>query len=238
MAATLHDYAHMAAAIYADAEAGMVQKLMDNGVTGWAVRYWQAGTPSNGFQGAILENEHEVVCVYKGSKGAPWSRSTTGFNDWCINDLQISLNMIPSQAHSAAEMVEVAERVLCGGRGNRRKPLSITGHSLGGGLAQMVGYLRQAPFVTFNAPGMKGNVESIPFVGKMAKGHANGFNMILWTDPVGNFGRHIGKTERFMTPGAFNPFGGGALSAHQMGSVLLALRNKRKWAEKHLSQLL
>ena len=67
---------------------------------------------------------------------------------------------------------------------------------------------------------------------------ANGFNMILWTDQVGNFGRHVGKTERFMTPGAFNPFGGGAAAAHQMGSVILALQNKQKWAQKLLHQLI
>ncbi len=231
--ATLMDYAYMASAIYSLEESDMLKKMSEN-CPGWAVRFWQAGTAGNGFQGAILDNDKEVVCVYKGSQ----TKGPTIKNDWLVNDVQIALNMIPSQANSAAEMVEVAERVLCGGSGNRRRPLSIVGHSLGGGLAQLIGYLRCVPFVTFNAPGMKGNVEYIPFTGIKPKGEANGFNMILWTDPVGNFGRHIGKTERFMTPSAFNPFGGGAASAHQMGSVILALKNKQKWAEKMLHQLI
>jgi hypothetical protein len=48
--------------------------------------------------------------------------------------------------------------------------------------------------------------------------------MILWIDPIGNYGRHIGRTERFLTPGALNPLGGEAVIAHVMGNVIEALR--------------
>jgi hypothetical protein len=225
--ATLLEYAHIAAAVYKD-EKEMMERLVVQGQAGWSVRFWQAGTASNGFQGTILENDKEVICAYKGSKFG-----VTGKQDWLVNDVQIALNLVPSQSHSAAEMVEVAEHYICGGSGARRKPLSIVGHSLGGGLAQLVGYLRGVPFVTFNAPGMKGNIELIPglsFTKAKAGGKVNGFNMILLTDPVGNFGRHLGKTERFLNRGSG--------VAHVMKSVLETLEPNPKWAGKLLHELL
>jgi hypothetical protein len=223
----------MAGAIYEDEEDNMIQGLVDGGCSDYAVRYWQARTSSNGFQGAILENDQEVVCAFKGSKGGK-----SFVQDWLINDMQIAINLVPSQSLSAAEMVAAAETI-CGGSANRSKPLSLVGHSLGGGLAQLVGYLRGAPFVTFNAPGMLGNIELVPFLYRGTKpgGPVQGFNMILWTDPIGNYGRHIGKTERFMTPGAFNPFGGAAVIAHQMGNVMAVLDRKPDWAWKALDEL-
>jgi hypothetical protein len=225
--ATLLEYAQIAAAVYKD-EKEMMQKLVEAG-HGWTVRFWQAGTAANGYQGAILENDQEVICAYKGSK-----MGVTAKSDWLINDVQIGLNMIPSQSHSAAEMVEVAERYICGSGGGRTKPLSIVGHSLGGGLAQFVGYLRGVPFVTFNAPGMKGNLELIPLLGFTrvkagGTGKVNGFNMILATDPVGNFGRHVSKTERFINHGKG--------IAHKMEAVLGTLLKKPAWCKKLLHEL-
>ncbi len=219
--ATLLEYACIAAAVYKD-ENTMQAQLQADGFPNWVVRFWQAGTASNGFQGAILENNHEVICAYKGSK-----TGVTGKQDWLVNDVQIGLNMIPSQTSSAAEMVEVAEAFICGGRGSRTKPLSIVGHSLGGALAQAVGYIRGTPFITFNAPGMKGNLS-----GKYHKaqgGPVAGFNMILSTDPVGNFGRHLGKTERFIKRGPG--------IAHKMTAVLGTVRANQSWAAKMLHQL-
>ena len=223
--ATLLDYAQIAAAVYKD-EATMLQTLAAAGQANWAVRFWQAGTASNGFQGAILENDQEVICAYKGSK-----MGVTAKQDWLVNDVQIGLNMMPSQTHSAAEMVAVAQKYISG-PGN--KPISIVGHSLGGGLAQIVGYLRGVPFVTFNAPGCAGNIELIPGLAftkaKAGGGRVNGFNMILATDPVGNLGRHLGKTERFLNRGTG--------IAHKMEAVLGTLAVKHAWASKLLHQLL
>ena len=233
--ATLMEYAYLAAVSYDTDIQGVKDKLENNfNCTGWAVRFWQAGTSSNGFQGGIFENDKEVICAFKVSK-----TGTTFVSDWLVNDMQIALNLLPSQCNSAAEMVAAAETI-CGTQSNRTKPLSLVGHSLGGGLAQAIGYLRGVPFVTFNAPGMKGNIELIPFLytGVKPGGKVNGFNMILATDPIGNYGRHIGKTERFWTPKAFNPFVKGQAIAHVMGTVIAALEGKPAWAQKQLYQLL
>jgi hypothetical protein len=200
----------------------MRQKLDTGGCADWQVRFWQGGTDSSGFQGIIIENANEAVCVFKGSQ----MKGPTIKDDWLVNDVQIGLNRVPSQTASALAMVVAADEI--------KKPLSITGHSLGGGLAQLIGYLHGLPFVTFNAPGMKNNVPK----GFTAPGPARGFNMILWTDPVGNFGKHIGKTERFMSHWAGIPGAGGGLIAHQMGCVKRVLDNKTNWAKKTLAQLI
>jgi hypothetical protein len=228
---TLREYAHIAIASYkVDEEEDrqgpqvMERYLTENGLARFSLRFWQAGTSSNGFQGMILEDQNEVVCAFKGSK-----MKRTAKRDWLVNDVQISLNMIPSQSYSAAEMVEVAERCICGGRNSRVKPLSLVGHSLGGGLAQLVGYVRGVPFVSFNGPGMVGNIELVPFFG-VKKRKGTGFNMILWTDPIGNYGRHIGKTERFLNRGSG--------FAHKMGPVMDTLNANMKWANKTLDQLI
>ena len=217
-------YAQIAKAIYKD-ELEMQQHLVANGCPDWAVRFWQAGTQANGFQGAILENDQEVICAFKGSK-----TGVTFKQDWLVSDVQIALNMIPNQTTSALEMVDVAKRYLSG-----NKPISIVGHSLGGGLAQLVGFILGIPFVSFNGPGMLNNLQSLPFHRLMRQvgrntGTARGFNMILWTDPIGNFGAHIGKTERFLNRGPG--------IAHVMGAVLGTLQAKPKWANKTLQQLL
>ena len=222
--ANLLQYAQIAAAVY-KTEQEMMTALVTGGQAGWSVRFWQAGTASNGFQGAILENDQEVICAYKGSKFG-----VTGKQDWLVNDVQIAINAMPSQTHSAAEMVAVAQAYISG---PARKPISIVGHSLGGGLAQIVGYLRGVPFITFNAPGCKGNIELIPglsFTKPKAGGQkVNGFNMILGTDPVGNFGRHLGKTERFINRGKG--------VAHKMQAVLGTLAANQSWSAKLLHQL-
>ena len=226
--ATLFEYARIAIAVYKqddDGAAGkthlgsgdfMLANLLQSGAGEWACRFWQSGTASNGFQGAILENADEVVVAYKGSK-----TGITGKQDWLVSDLQIALGRIPNQAHSASEIVEVAQRCI------PNKPLSIVGHSLGGGLAQLIGYIRGVPFVTFNGPGMKSIAEKTSPPG----GPIRGFNMIMLSDPVGNFGRHIGKTERFRAKFFSKTF------AHLMTQCVGALERCPEWGNKTLDEL-
>ena len=67
-------------------------------------------------------------------------------------DVQIAFGSIPNQYYLAKE----AYKYLLGTGVERRMGIDyITGHSLGGGLAQMIGAEFQVPFVTFNAPGTK-----------------------------------------------------------------------------------
>ena len=64
----------------------------------------------------------------------------------------------------------------------------LTGHSLGGFLAQIVGTETGLTTFTFNAPGAQGYLPEL-------KNSKNVYNYIRESDLVGNFGQHIGKVE-------------------------------------------
>ncbi len=71
---------------------------------------------------------------------------------------------------------------------NKDESVAITGHSLGGFLAQVVGAKTGHTTITFNAPGAQGFFPEI-------KSSKNICNYIRKSDIVGNFGTHIGQTE-------------------------------------------
>jgi hypothetical protein len=241
MPATLLDYAYMAAACYAapghlfTGEQNVEDKFDSLRRDGnahheyWKVIYYQAGSPADGFQGAIFEGDDQVICAYKGSKGGFFDKKTTGYDDWCVNDVQIARNQIPKQAVNARKFAQQGKV-----HATNKKRLSLVGHSLGGALAQVVGVQESIPFVTFNAPGMATHLP-VRHPGKVP-----GFNMILWTDPVGNAGKHVGKTERFGMYVPFTPMstGGGGNFAHVMTSVIYTLKHSTNgWATKTLNEL-
>ena len=115
--------------------------------------------------------------------------------------------------------------------------VSLTGHSLGGGVAQVIGHWTGAPFVTFNAPGMwgdiqrskflatfpfdawrsiKGTFNRSPFAKQMASTGRNFRNVL---DPVSGYGMHYGPVTRFW-----------GLGDHAMDDVLERIR-KSRWAD-------
>ena len=137
-------YAEIAQAVYQKQPAPHPVGHM---IKGWQIKqeHWENGTEiGNGFQGGIYQNDAEVIVGFCGT--AIGTRST--FSDLSA-DARIALNILPNQCSSAYRMTERAKEIL-----NGRK-LSVTGHSLGGALAQVIGVWSGVPFVTFNAPPMK-----------------------------------------------------------------------------------
>jgi len=139
--ATLGEYATLADAVY-DAEADLTRRAQ-----GWTCQRRVAATLTVGFQGAILDNGREIIVAFKGTAAA----TRSGVMD-LQNDLVLFLNGLPSQAAAADALVRQAAEIAQG------KPISLTGHSLGGALCQVVGYWSGKPFVTFNAPPMLANL--------------------------------------------------------------------------------
>ncbi len=99
------------------------------------------GTAWGGFAAVAYKNNltNEIVIAYRG---------TDSPLDILISDGQIAFNLTPQQASAAVNFYEkvLAENADCS--------ISITGHSLGGALAQYVASLKHVPATTFNAPGM------------------------------------------------------------------------------------
>lgn len=92
------------------------------------------------------------ACLYKANGKLIISfRGTDGVGD-VKPDAQIALGVVPSQYYSARKTFKALLNSVHVVKGEVDY---LTGHSLGGGLAQMIGAEFKVPFVTFNAPGTK-----------------------------------------------------------------------------------
>jgi pimeloyl-ACP methyl ester carboxylesterase len=121
-------------------------------------------------------------------------------------DAKLAFWGIPMRCHEAIRLTQVWQSHYAGYR------VTLTGHSLGGAIAQVVGARTGIRFVTFNAPGMLANTSGMcanPFTKQNAK---LGVNYIKIGDTIGNFGRHIGDTRRVSFSSLFNPIPGRAHS--------------------------
>ena len=96
----------------------------------------------SGFSSSVIRNGENVIVAYRGS------------DEWSAKDIGADLKMgilskIPSQAWDAVSVYMKVRQQFPNAR------IYLTGHSLGGSLAQIVGALFDVNTVTFNAYGTK-----------------------------------------------------------------------------------
>lgn len=105
--------------------------------------YVRKGEPvenkSNGFYAEVWQKENDIVIVYRGTDDPKDG----------INDIAMARKNIPAQATDALALHDKIKRE------NKNCDISVTGHSLGGSLAQIVGSIRGTFATTFNAYGTK-----------------------------------------------------------------------------------
>lgn len=146
------------------------------------------GGPSNtGFAALALRNEStgEIVIAYRG---------TDGIKDLTGSDLQLALqNDVPKQhAEAAAFYTQIK---------NEYGPnITITGHSLGGALAQLVAAIEGRPAYTYNAPGVsqiRQYIDGYPNPDADPAGHTNINNYSMAFDAVSTRGVQLGNIATY-----------------------------------------
>ncbi len=102
---------------------------------------------SNGFYGEVWQKGNDIVIVYRGTDSD--GNQLSEFAKDLRNDIAMARKNIPAQATDALALYDKIKRE------NKHCDISVTGHSLGGSLAQIVGSIRGTFAATFNAYGTK-----------------------------------------------------------------------------------
>ena len=136
-----------------------------------------------GFFGAVYRKGGTLVIAFRGSEGF----NDDFIRDWLVNDVAILSKRIPiPQAVEAGSFARDAVEAA-----GRKSVVYITGHSLGGALAQIVaGNLDGTIGVTFNAPGVRDRALSAL---RSWSNAAKVLNLRAEGDPVSKFGDHVGS---------------------------------------------
>ena len=207
---TLYEYAQIADQVYNDQTSFVL--------AGWVCQRFKMDKPffkggsllSDGFQGGSFY-KRETNQLVIGLKGTVPSMASD-----LMADLRIATQRIPNQADTAMTHVEQWRQV------QPDATVSLVGHSLGGGLCQVVGSWLHLPFVTFNAPAMGTNwflahfnvVAPLTMARTiLARRRNDGVNYRLLNDPVSKLGNHIGLVRKIDA-------GLGISEAHSMSQVV------------------
>lgn len=109
---------------------------------------WQEVTSfssNNGFQATVYQNGNEIVISYRGTEATKIQRGE--FIKDIMNDIQMGVNTIPIQYNAANEVYQQVKQSY------PNFNITVTGHSLGGSLAQLVSAENGCQAITFNAYG-------------------------------------------------------------------------------------
>ncbi len=199
--------------------------------SGWTLASFRsaaAGGMSEGLQGAVFTRGSETVIAFRGTNTA----------QDVLPDLQLGVGM-NTNYYSAAQEFAAAY--------SGASDVSLTGHSLGGAIAQVVGNRGQFKFATFNAPGVAviatsnpseliGPLAAVRVVGSIGTAilhpiqaaqdvratfrSVTGVNVCLQWDQVSRVGAHYGKVVRI--PGT----GRSPLEQHYISTVITVLEDR------------
>jgi hypothetical protein len=188
------------------------------------------GWTQTDFKGCVYVNHglREAVAAFQGTYFRAGKDKHTKAGD-LVSDIQILLGILPQYCSAALRLFERMRRAYSG------YAPSLVGHSLGGGIAQVIGHWTAIPFVTFNAPGMWGDIQKAKILDWSPDGLASlegtfkgsllakqmattGRNFRNVLDPVSMIGFHYGPVTRFWGSGM-----------HSMVDLLERVRNSR-WA--------
>jgi len=174
--------------------------------------------PRTGYQGAVYQHQGTgaLIVAHRGTEFGREPLQDGALADGGMVAARVNLQM-PGAMALTQWAVEHARRYPQNGE---TPSVSVTGHSLGGTLAQATAFRHQLHGETFNAYGAIG-INGIP-----ASARADVVNHVRASDPVSAANQHVGGEVRYATPGdvrATATFGGFLVQggmAHPMDAFL------------------
>lgn len=183
MTLTATDYALLAQDAYRNREVGELVKLGSHTYRALA----KANNLNTGFQATAYEeaNEHKVVIAYRGTEP-----DRDALRDGLVDVGMIFTGLNGQEADSRKFTHEVIEMTKQRGEAKgQSNELSVTGHSLGGTLAEINASESGLPGQTFNAYGAAGLYRDRPH------GNQSVINHVRATDLVGAASTHYGEVR-------------------------------------------
>ncbi|WP_323374185.1 lipase family protein [Frateuria hangzhouensis] len=157
-----------------------------------------ADNPRTGFQATAYEHinpdgSHELVLAYRGTETGEGRRVDEGL-DVCVDAgmVMAGLNAQTPDAMAFTKRV-LAKAKLEAERGHYELNVTVTGHSLGGTLAQMMAYEYGLRGETFNAYGAAGLMPAIPEGGHQVINHVRATDVVSAASP------HFGEVRIYAT---------------------------------------
>lgn len=157
---------------------------------------------NNGFHAKALEKDGVVMVVFRGSDD--------------MGDLRVDHQMLsgklPDQFQNAVDFMEQVRAQ------NPNKKIVVAGHSLGGGLTELVASKYDDVLgISFDAVGTKNLVESADGVAKGLKDNKNTINYVVQGDIISNSNSHVGNVT--LVDGVFDATKGNKVqSPHAIGN--------------------
>ncbi|MCC4606186.1 XVIPCD domain-containing protein [Xanthomonas campestris] len=186
-------YAGLSEDVYKDRAVGRRAPGQEEIVTIEGQRYAvldHVNNKANGYQGTIYRREGtgEIVVAHRGTEGA-------------VNDILTDASMVTSRTNpQAADALALTKSALdiakdVGNRTGHQPQVTVTGHSLGGALAQISAHHYDLKGETFNAYGAASLSYRIP------EGGNSVINHVMASDPVSAASPHFGQVRIYAKPG-------------------------------------
>lgn len=150
---------------------------------------------ASGFHGAAyrqVESPHAVIIAYRGTDTDLKRHTLTGVQDIAVDGMMVADRLNPQEADAQRFTQAVLEKAARQGIG--RELITVTGHSMGGTLAQVEAWRFGLHGQTFNAYGAAELALGVP------EGGSQVVNNMLAGDPVSGCSRHFGQVRTYATP--------------------------------------